>query len=95
MRTADVNALALRERFDRVVSVEMFEHVRNYRVLFERVASWLRPRYGRTTLPLTVRMIEQPTTLLWWTIRADLAVVGLCSVALLAMIARDVGSRPA
>jgi cyclopropane-fatty-acyl-phospholipid synthase len=30
-------------KFDRVVSVEMFEHMRNYALLFERIASWLRP----------------------------------------------------
>jgi cyclopropane-fatty-acyl-phospholipid synthase len=30
-------------RFDRVVSVEMFEHVRNHRELGRRIASWLRP----------------------------------------------------
>lgn len=29
--------------FDRIVSVEMLEHVRNYALLFERMASWLRP----------------------------------------------------
>ena len=28
-------------QFDRVVSVEMFEHMRNYRQLLERIASWL------------------------------------------------------
>lgn len=28
--------------FDRVVSVEMFEHMRNYELLLERIASWLR-----------------------------------------------------
>jgi cyclopropane-fatty-acyl-phospholipid synthase len=39
--TRDVNALQLDSRFDRVVSVEMFEHVRNYRMLFERIAGWL------------------------------------------------------
>lgn len=39
--TRDVNALRLDSRFDRVVSVEMFEHVRNYQLLFERVAGWL------------------------------------------------------
>jgi cyclopropane-fatty-acyl-phospholipid synthase len=31
------------EAFDRVVSVEMFEHVRNHRVLTQRIARWLRP----------------------------------------------------
>ncbi len=41
--TADVNGLELDRRFDRAVSVEMFEHVRNHRVLFERIAGWLRP----------------------------------------------------
>ena len=28
-------------RFERVLSIEMFEHMRNWRALFERVASWL------------------------------------------------------
>jgi len=41
--TCDVNQLELDERFDRVVSVEMFEHVRNYRELLKRVSGWLRP----------------------------------------------------
>jgi cyclopropane-fatty-acyl-phospholipid synthase len=30
-------------RFDRVVSVEMFEHMRNYETLLGRVAGWMRP----------------------------------------------------
>ena len=43
-RTADVNELDPGEgAFDRVVSVEMVEHLRNHRLLFERVARWLRP----------------------------------------------------
>jgi cyclopropane-fatty-acyl-phospholipid synthase len=41
--TADMNELATEQRFDRVVSVEMFEHMRNWRLLFERVHDWLRP----------------------------------------------------
>ena len=41
--TCDVNQLELEHRFDRVVSVEMFEHVRNYRELLKRIAGWLRP----------------------------------------------------
>jgi cyclopropane-fatty-acyl-phospholipid synthase len=41
--TRDMNDFELDQQFDRVVSVEMFEHMRNYRVLFERVAGWLRP----------------------------------------------------
>jgi cyclopropane-fatty-acyl-phospholipid synthase len=38
---ADMNSFAAPEPVDRIVSVEMFEHMRNYAVLFERVASWL------------------------------------------------------
>ncbi len=41
--TEDVNALETEDRFDRVVSVEMFEHVRNHRELFRRIHSWLNP----------------------------------------------------
>jgi cyclopropane-fatty-acyl-phospholipid synthase len=40
--TCDVNALELDQQFDRVVSVEMFEHVRNYRQLLERIAGWMK-----------------------------------------------------
>ncbi len=41
--TADMNTFDTPERFDRVVSIEMFEHMRNYRVLLRQIASWLRP----------------------------------------------------
>ena len=43
--TCDVNQLsfAAAERFDRVVSVEMFEHMRNYESLMRRIAGWLEP----------------------------------------------------
>ncbi|NIR29656.1 MAG: class I SAM-dependent methyltransferase [Gammaproteobacteria bacterium] len=41
--TCDMNDFDLEERFDRVVSVEMFEHMRNYRRLFERIHGWLVP----------------------------------------------------
>jgi len=42
--TRDVNLLELpAARFDRCVSVEMFEHVRNYAQLMARIAGWLRP----------------------------------------------------
>ncbi len=40
--TADVNAFEPGGRFDRVVSVEMFEHVRNHGELLRRIRSWLR-----------------------------------------------------
>lgn len=39
--TADMNHLELKARFDRVVSVEMFEHMRNYRELLRRIRSWM------------------------------------------------------
>lgn len=42
--TCDVNHLELEAgRFDRCVSIEMFEHMRNYEQLMARIASWLRP----------------------------------------------------
>ncbi len=31
-------------RFDRVLSIEMLEHMKNYPKLFERIASWLKPQ---------------------------------------------------
>jgi cyclopropane-fatty-acyl-phospholipid synthase len=42
--TADVNALQLERRFDRIVSVEMFEHAKNYEALLRRIASTLEPK---------------------------------------------------
>jgi cyclopropane-fatty-acyl-phospholipid synthase len=41
--TADMNTFQIAQTFDRIVSVEMFEHMRNYSALLERVASWLEP----------------------------------------------------
>lgn len=41
--TADMNDFDPHERFDRVVSVEMFEHMRNHRELLNRIHDWLRP----------------------------------------------------
>jgi cyclopropane-fatty-acyl-phospholipid synthase len=41
--TSDMNDFDTEEQFDRVVSVEMFEHMRNYEILMERIAGWLRP----------------------------------------------------
>jgi cyclopropane-fatty-acyl-phospholipid synthase len=43
VRTADVNGFDPGARFDRVVSIEMFEHMRNVRELFRRIAGWLAP----------------------------------------------------
>ena len=41
--TDDMNSFQPRREFDRVVSVEMFEHLRNWRAMFGRVAAWLKP----------------------------------------------------
>lgn len=41
--TADMNEFSIDRRFDRVVSVEMFEHMRNYQGLMERIHAWLKP----------------------------------------------------
>jgi len=41
--TRDMNVFSIDRTFDRVVSVEMFEHMRNYPELMRRVAGWLKP----------------------------------------------------
>jgi cyclopropane-fatty-acyl-phospholipid synthase len=41
--TADMNEFTPEERFDRVVSVEMFEHMSNWRALLERIQGWTAP----------------------------------------------------
>lgn len=42
--TADMNVFEAGDSaFDRVVSVEMFEHMKNYQLLMAKVARWLRP----------------------------------------------------
>jgi cyclopropane-fatty-acyl-phospholipid synthase len=41
--TADMNEFDTELRFDRVVSVEMFEHMRNYAELMRRISTWARP----------------------------------------------------
>ncbi len=43
--TRDVNRLELpAQAFDRCVSIEMFEHMRNFQTLLARIACWLRPQ---------------------------------------------------
>ncbi len=39
--TADMRDFDINEQFDRIVSVEMFEHMRNYELLLRRVSQWL------------------------------------------------------
>lgn len=40
--TADMNTFQILQQFDRVVSVEMFEHMRNYKLLLNKVAGFLK-----------------------------------------------------
>lgn len=41
--TADMNVFETDQRFDRIVSVEMFEHMSNWRALLERCRRWIKP----------------------------------------------------
>jgi cyclopropane-fatty-acyl-phospholipid synthase len=43
MNSFDASAVNDGRRYDRVVSVEMFEHTRNWDALLERISSWLAP----------------------------------------------------
>jgi cyclopropane-fatty-acyl-phospholipid synthase len=40
--TADMNVFAIDIHYDRIVSVEMFEHMSNWRLLLERARGWLK-----------------------------------------------------
>ena len=41
--TCDLNHFDVTEKFDRVVSVEMFEHMKNYERLMANISRWLKP----------------------------------------------------
>jgi len=41
--TCDMNDFSTDDRFDRIVSIEMFEHMRNWRQLYTRIHGWLVP----------------------------------------------------
>ncbi len=43
VHVADMNDFAAPGTYDRIVSVEMFEHMRNYPELFRRISNWLEP----------------------------------------------------
>ena len=43
VHVADMNDFAAPGTYDRIVSVEMFEHMRNYPELFRRISHWLEP----------------------------------------------------
>ncbi len=42
--TSDINAFDPNGKFDRIVSIEMFEHVRNYQELMRRISIWMKPQ---------------------------------------------------
>jgi cyclopropane-fatty-acyl-phospholipid synthase len=42
--TSDMNEFEADGLYDRVVSVEMFEHMRNYELLLSRISSWMKPK---------------------------------------------------
>jgi cyclopropane-fatty-acyl-phospholipid synthase len=42
--TADMNFFEIAQKFDRVVSVEMFEHMRNWELLLAKISGWLKPQ---------------------------------------------------
>ncbi|KAJ3799516.1 S-adenosyl-L-methionine-dependent methyltransferase [Lentinula aff. detonsa] len=43
--TADINTydFPTTSRFDRIISIEMFEHMKNYQILLRKVSTWLKP----------------------------------------------------
>jgi len=41
--TADANEFDTGYRFDTIISIEMFEHMKNYEQLLKKVSSWLKP----------------------------------------------------
>jgi len=51
--TADMNVFTTTKEYDRVVSVEMFEHMRNWHELLKRINSWLKPE-GRMFMHIFV-----------------------------------------
>jgi len=40
--TADMNVFQTEKKFDRVVSVEMFEHMKNFDILLNKISNWLK-----------------------------------------------------
>lgn len=40
---ADMNTFQISEKFDRIMSLEMFEHMRNYQKLLQKISTWMNP----------------------------------------------------
>lgn len=64
-----MNSFSFDGQVDRIVSVEMFEHMKNYRMLLKRVASWLK-QDGK----LFVHIFSHKT--LCYTMKTKMAVTG-------------------
>ncbi|CAK9271016.1 unnamed protein product [Sphagnum jensenii] len=41
--TCDINTFNIDKTFDRILSIEMFEHMKNYQKLLRNISSWLKP----------------------------------------------------
>ena len=60
VETEDMNRFSTAERFDRVLSVEMFEHMRNWGRLLKRIARWLLPEGKLFVHVFTHRLFAYP-----------------------------------
>ena len=58
--TADMNDFETENKYDRVVSIEMFEHMRNYKKLLSKISSWLNDdgNYSYTFSPINQLFIH-------------------------------------
>ena len=45
--TDDISTFDTTQRFDRILSIEMFEHVKNYQGLFQKISTWLKDDSSR------------------------------------------------
>jgi len=41
VKTININEFEINKKFDRIISIEMFEHIRNYPELFNKLTNWL------------------------------------------------------
>ncbi|KAF8973037.1 S-adenosyl-L-methionine-dependent methyltransferase [Flammula alnicola] len=62
--TADVNTFDFdnSKRFDRILTIEMFEHMKNYQALFKKVSTWLRPKSDKDESLLFIHIFCHRTT---------------------------------
>jgi len=45
--TGDINTVDPNKQFDRIISIEMFEHMKNYEKLLAKISHWLKPDIGK------------------------------------------------